>query len=57
MLLVRIGTLFNVPSRRHLVVNSFPKIKDIRGVATRYDKTDTSYCVNLNLVATVTALC
>jgi transposase len=30
--------------------------KEFRGIATRYDKTDTSYRANLNLVATVIAL-
>ena len=32
------------------------KIKEFRGIATRYDKTDTSYGANLNLVATVIAM-
>ena len=41
---------------RHLVENYFAKIKEFRGIATRYDKTDTSYAANLNLVATVIAL-
>lgn len=41
---------------RHLVENYFAKIKEFRGVATRYDKTETSYRANLNLVATVIAL-
>ena len=41
---------------RHLVENYFAKIKEFRGIATRYDKTDTSYGANLNLVATVIAL-
>lgn len=41
---------------RHLVENYFAKIKEFRGIATRYDKTDTSYGANLNLVATVISL-
>ena len=28
---------------RHLVENYFSKIKEFRGINTRYDKTDTSY--------------
>ena len=40
---------------RHLVENYFAKIKEFRGIATRYDKTDTSYGANLNLVATLIA--
>jgi|TARA_B100000959_G_scaffold181332_1_gene189661 transposase len=38
---------------RHLVENYFAKIKEFRGIATRYDKTDTSYAANLSLVATI----
>ena len=41
---------------RHLVENYFAKLKEFRGIATRYDKTDTSYRANLNLVATVIAM-
>ncbi len=41
---------------RHLVENYFAKIKEFRGIDTRYDKTDTSYAANLNLVATLIAL-
>lgn len=41
---------------RHLVETYFAKIKECRGIATRYDKTDTSYSTNLNLVATIIAL-
>ncbi len=40
---------------RHLVENYFAKIKEFRGIATRYDKTDTSYATNLNLVAAIIA--
>ena len=38
---------------RHLVENYFCKIKEFRRIATRYDKTDSSYTGFLNLVATV----
>jgi len=41
---------------RHLVENYFAKIKEFRGIATRYDKTDTSYAANLNLAATIIAI-
>jgi transposase len=41
---------------RHLVEIYFAKIKEFRGIATRYDKTDTSYRANLNLVATIIAM-
>jgi transposase len=40
---------------RHLIENYFAKIKEFRGIATRYDKTDTSFRANLNLVAAVIA--
>ena len=40
---------------RHLVENYFAKIKKFRGIATRYDKTDSSYAANLNLVAAIIA--
>ena len=41
---------------RHLVENYFAKIQEFRGIATHYDKTDTSFGANLNLGATVIAL-
>ena len=41
---------------RHLVENFFQKIKEFRRVATRYDKTDTSFRANVYLSATVLAL-
>lgn len=41
---------------RHLVENYFAKIKEFRGIATRYDKTDTSFEANINLVATIIAV-
>ena len=40
---------------RHLVENHFAKIKEFRGIATRYDKTDTSYAANWYLTATLIA--
>ena len=40
---------------RHLVENYFAKIKEFRAIATRYDKTDSSYAANWNLVATLIA--
>jgi len=40
---------------RHLVENYFAKIKEFRGIATRYDKTDSSYTANWNLVAALIA--
>jgi len=40
---------------RHLVENYFAKIKEFRGIATRYDKTDDSFRANLNLTATLIA--
>lgn len=40
---------------RHLVENYFAKIKEFRGIATRYDKTDESFRANLNLTATIIA--
>ena len=40
---------------RHLVENYFAKIKEFRGIATRYDKTDSSFSANLNLVAAIIA--
>ena len=40
---------------RHLVENFFARIKEFRGIATRYDKTDTSYRANWALCAAVIA--
>ena len=40
---------------RHLVENYFAKIKEFRGIATRYDKTDCSYAANWNLTAALIA--
>ena len=41
---------------RHLIENYFSKIKEFRGINTRYDKTDTSYQASWNLAATIIAL-
>lgn len=41
---------------RHLVENLFQKIKEFRRIATRYDKTDTSYAAALHLVGAILAL-
>lgn len=41
---------------RHLVENLFQKIKEFRRIATRYDKTDTSYAAAIHLVGAYLAL-
>ena len=41
---------------RHLIENYFCKIKEFRGIDTRYDKTDTSYEASWNIAATMIAL-
>jgi len=38
-----------------LVENYFAKIKEFRGIATRYDKTDCSYAACWNLVSALIA--
>jgi transposase len=40
---------------RHLIENYFAKIKEFRGIATRYDKTDCSYTASWNLAAALVA--
>jgi transposase len=40
---------------RHLIENCFAKLKEFRAIATRYDKTDTSFRANINLVAAIIA--
>lgn len=40
---------------RHLIENTFAKLKEFRAVATRYDKTDTSYAASIHLAAAVIA--
>ena len=41
---------------RHLIENFSQKIKEYRGIATRYCKTDTSYTALISLAATVIRL-
>lgn len=41
---------------RHLVENFFCKIKEFRRIATRYDKTDTSFDAMIRLVGIVLAI-
>ena len=38
---------------RHLVENFFQKIKDYKGIATRYCKTDSSFKAFISLAATI----
>ena len=40
---------------RHLIESTFAKLKEFRAVATRYDKTDTSYAASIHLAAAVIA--
>jgi transposase len=40
---------------RHLIENTFAKLKEFRAVATRYDKTDTSYTATIHLAAAIIA--
>jgi transposase len=40
---------------RHLIENTFAKLKEFRAVATRYDKTDDSYRASIHLAAAVIA--
>jgi transposase len=40
---------------RHLIENTFAKLKEFRAIATRYDKTDNSYAANIYLAAAVIA--
>jgi len=41
---------------RHLIENFFQRIKEFRRIATRYDKTDTSFAAAIYLVAAFLAL-
>jgi transposase len=41
---------------RHLVENFFARIKEFRRIATRYDKTDTSFAATIYLTSTILAL-
>ncbi|MFC7543470.1 IS5 family transposase [Siccirubricoccus deserti] len=40
---------------RHIIENTFAKLKEFRAVATRYDKTDTSYAAIIHLAAAIIA--
>ena len=40
---------------RHMVENYFAKIKEFRGIATRYDKTESSYTASWYLAAALIA--
>ena len=40
---------------RHLIENTFAKLKEFRAVATRYDKTDTSYAATIHLAGAIIA--
>jgi transposase len=40
---------------RHRIENTFAKLKEVRAVATRYDKTDPSYTATLHLAAAIIA--
>jgi transposase len=41
---------------RHLIENCFQRLKEFRRIATRYDKTDSSFAAALHLVAAFLAL-
>jgi transposase len=41
---------------RHLIENCFQRLKEFRRLATRYDKTDTSFAAAIHLAATFLAL-
>jgi transposase len=41
---------------RHLIENFFQRLKEFRRIATRYDKTDTSFAAAIYLVGTLLAL-
>jgi transposase len=40
---------------RHLVENFFAKLKEVRAIATRYEKTDDSFRANIHLAAAIIA--
>jgi transposase len=52
----RIPCDFEMYKWRHLVENFFQKIKEFRRIATRYDKTDTSFAAAIHLAAAFLAL-
>lgn len=47
---------FDMYRWRHLVENCFCKLKEFRRIATRYDKTDSSFTAMIHLVASLLAL-
>ena len=40
---------------RHLIENTFAKLKEFRAIATRYDKTDLSFAASIQLAAALIA--
>ena len=40
---------------RHLIENLFAKLKEFRAIATRYDKTDTSFRASISVAAAIIA--
>src|SRR3954452_22420644 len=48
-----IGFDRNMYRWRHLIENTFAKLKEFSAVATRYDKTDTSYTATIHLAAAI----
>jgi len=52
----RIACDFAMYRWRHLIENFFCKLKEFRRIATRYDKTDTSFAAIIHLGATLLAL-
>jgi transposase len=40
---------------RHLIENCFAKLKEFRAIATRYDKTDSSFQASIHLAAAIIA--
>ena len=52
----RIPCDFHMYSWRHLIENFFCSLKAFRRIATRYDKTDTSFAAMIYLVASAIAL-
>ena len=49
------GFLTEPSTPRGEAQNTFAKLKEFRAVATRYDKTDTSYAATIHLAAAVIA--
>ena len=51
----RIGLDRDLYRWRHLIENTFAKLKEVRAVAARYDKSDTSYAAAIHLAAAIIA--